>query len=316
LQQKISLQLTFFLVVNIADYDCVQPANGYKRLYSLFFEKANACVQVYQTLSNTSGGDPNLTLNELLARVFRSMSTSKTLPLEFPIREFIVSKGEFIYNQLIGLDGAPEKNERTFRDMPVLTALKDESKKQGYSVPPKEDGNMKLARLMLEEENWQSQQRKSRHRAGASSSNFSFKINEDEIANDYPLPAYYNTCIQETDEYIIFGFDVDGCDSSELPQAMLHNWSLYNSDSRLISLELLPMNPCANIDVTIFGSGIMRDDDGSGYFLDDDIQSSSSPGGVDTVDGMPIYLSAIKEWKIEFGSSMVSISIRTDMAWY
>jgi DNA (cytosine-5)-methyltransferase 1 len=96
-------------------------------------------MQVYQTLSNTSGGDPNLTLNELLARVVRSMSTSKTLPLEFPVREFIVSQGEFIYNQLIGLDGTPEKNERTFRDMPVLTALKDESKKQGYSVPPKVD---------------------------------------------------------------------------------------------------------------------------------------------------------------------------------
>uniref|UniRef100_A0A2N9IIL5 RFTS domain-containing protein n=1 Tax=Fagus sylvatica TaxID=28930 RepID=A0A2N9IIL5_FAGSY len=210
---------------NIADYDCVQPANGYKRLYSLFFEK-----------------------------VVRSMSTSKTLPLEFPVREFIVSQGEFIYNQLIGLDGTPEKNERTFRDMPVLTALKDESKKQGYSVPPKVDARGGELAITTKE--------------------------------------------------------------NELPQAMLHNWSLYNSDSRLISLELLPMNPCANIDVTIFGSGIMRDDDGSGYFLDDDIQSSSSPGGVDTVDGMPIYLSAIKEWKIEFGSSMVSISIRTDMAWY
>ena len=76
------------------------------------------------------------------------------------------------------------------------------------------------------------------------------------------------------------------------------------------------MNPCANIDVTIYGSGIMTTDDGSGYFHDVEMnQSSSSSRGVYSVAGMQIYLSAIKEWKIEFGSSMIAISIRTDMAW-
>ncbi|KAI3445523.1 hypothetical protein Pfo_002188 [Paulownia fortunei] len=36
------------------------------------------------------------------------------------------------------------------------------------------------------------------------------------------------------------------------------------------------------------------------------------------IEGIPIFLSAIKEWIIEFESSMVSISIsiRSDMAWY
>lgn len=76
------------------------------------------------------------------------------------------------------------------------------------------------------------------------------------------------------------------------------------------------MKPCAEIDVTIFGSGVMTADDGSGYCIDGD-SSHSSSGSVDSeVEGMPVFLSAIKEWVIEFGSSMVSISIRTDMAWY
>ena len=88
--------------------------------------------------------------------------------------------------------------------------------------------------------------------------------------------AYYKNSIQETDEHIIYGSDIDAFYYDELPQAMLHNWSLYNSDSRLISLELLPMNPCANIDVIIYGSGIMTADDGSGYFHDDEMNQSSS----------------------------------------
>ena len=248
-----------------------------------------------------------------------------------------VSQVEFIYNQQIGLDSKSKENEQTFREMPVLTALRDENMKQGNLVPLEgsscggqttnlpsssstcgspDDEDIKLARL-LQDEYWQRKEKKSRRKGASSSNKFSFKINEDEIANDYPLPAYYKNSIQETEEHIIYGSDIDAFHYDELPQAMLHKWSLYNSDSRLISLELLPMNPCANIDVTIYGSGIMTADDGSGYFHDDEMnQSSSSSRGVYNVAGMQIYLSAIKEWKIEFGSSMIAISIRKDMAWY
>ena len=131
----------------IADYDCVKLANGYKSPYGLFLEKANACVQVYQKLSRTPGGGPNLTLDELLARVVRSISTTKTFLLE-NIREFIVSQGEFIYNRLIGLDSTSKENEQTFRDLPVLTVLRDENKKQGNLVPLGDSsygGNMKIS---------------------------------------------------------------------------------------------------------------------------------------------------------------------------
>ena len=77
------------------------------------------------------------------------------------------------------------------------------------------------------------------------------------------------------------------------------------------------MKPCSDIDVAIFGSGIMTSDDGSGFHLDTEAGQSSSVGsGAQVADGMPIYLSAIKEWMIEFGSAMIFISIRTDLAWY
>ncbi|XP_059647244.1 DNA (cytosine-5)-methyltransferase 1 [Cornus florida] len=334
---------------DIADYDCVKPSGSYKKFYDHFFAKAYACIEVYKKLSKSSGGNPDLNLDELLAGVVRAMSGNKCFSGGMSIKDFVISQGEFIYNQLIGLDETSKKNDQQFVELPVLSALRDESTKRvdfaqaktassggSLTIGPKigdgakkmnqsgsstyameEDEDVKLARLLQEEENWRSMKQKKNQGLASLSNKFYIKINEDEIANDYPLPAYYKTSNQETDEYIVFDSDSDICNTDELPRSMLHNWSLYDSDLRLISLELLPMKQCAEIDVTIFGSGVMTADDGTGFCLDNDSgQSSSSGSGTPDVDGIPIYLSPIKEWVIEFGSSMVFISIRTDMAWY
>ncbi|CAA3027627.1 DNA (cytosine-5)-methyltransferase 1B-like [Olea europaea subsp. europaea] len=329
----------------IADYDCIKPSSSYKKFYDHFYAKASVCVEVYKKLSRSYGGNPDITLDELLAGVVRVMSGMKFFSRGVSIRDFIVSQGEFIYNQLIGLDETSKKNDKLFVELPVLGALRDESSnlddlaqprtesshgslkigpKSGdqenkmnnsaTSCPDEENEDLKLAKLLQEEEHWHSMKQKKNH-VSAPSSKYYIKINEDEIANDYPLPAYYKTSSVETDEYMVFDHGIGYVD--ELPRSMLHNWALYNSDSRLISLELLPMKPCAEIDVTIFGSGIVTTDDGTGYNFDgESTHSPSSGSGTSEIDGIPVYLSAIKEWMIEFGSSMVFISIRTDMAWY
>lgn len=329
----------------IADYDCVKPAGSYKKHYDKFFAKASACIEVYKKLSKSSGGNPDMSLDELLAGVVRSMSGMKCFPRGASIGDFIISQGAFIYKELIGLDETSKKIDQTFLDLPVLVALRDEctnsahhaqvqtgsstgilrigSREDGenmkdQSCSPEEHEDLKLAKLLNEEEYWNSMKQKRNKGSSSLSNKFYIKINEDEIANDYPLPAYYKTSNAETDEYVVFeGGCTDTYYIDDLPRSMLHNWALYNSDSRLISLELLPMKPCADIDVTIFGSGVMTTDDGSGYDLEaDSNHSCSTSSGNSKVDGMPIYLSAIKEWMIEFGSSMIFISIRTDMAWY
>ncbi|XP_052197466.1 LOW QUALITY PROTEIN: DNA (cytosine-5)-methyltransferase 1-like [Diospyros lotus] len=333
---------------DIADYDCIKPASNYKKFYDHFFAKAVACIEVYKKLSKASGGNPDISLDELIAGVVRTLNGRKCFSRGVPIKDFVISQGEFIYNQLVGLDETCGKSDQLFVEIPVLAALRDENSKllnldkqkdhhQGGSLRigsesingvgqqkdgsfnsiVDEDEDVKLARLLQEEEYWTSMKQKRGQGPISSRNKFYIKINEDEIANDYPLPAYYRTSNEETDEYIVFDNDTDICNPDELPRSMLHNWSLYNSDSRLISLELLPMKPCADIDVTIFGSGVMTADDGTGFCLDADSSQSSSSGlGTTNVDGIPIYLSAIKEWMIEFGSSMIFISIRTDMAWY
>ncbi|KAH0970959.1 hypothetical protein GBA52_023115 [Prunus armeniaca] len=234
------------------------------------------------------------------------MSGSKFFSGSASVKDFVLSQGEFIYAQLIGLEETSKKNDRPFAELPVLAALRDESIKRGNFVQSKpgissgtlkiggengvdsagssvveaeENEDAKLAKLLQEEEYWKSMKQRKRQGPASVSSKYYIKINEDEIANDYPLPAYYKNSIEETDEFIVFDNEFD----------------IY-------------------IDVTIFGSGVMSEDDGSGFCLDSD-GTSSGPGAQDA-DGMPIYLSAIKEWMIELGASMVSISIRTDMAWY
>ncbi|GER54987.1 cytosine-specific methyltransferase [Striga asiatica] len=320
----------------LADYDCLKPSGSYKKFYDHFYAKASACVEVYKILSKPSGGD--LCLDELLAVLVRAMSGMKCFSSGLSIRDFIVSQGDFIYNQLIGLDET-SKNDMQFAELPVLAALRDESSKldidkplpdplsgnlrigpkcgdENVTCPAEEDEDLKMARVLQEEERWRSMKQKKGRGSNSSSSKYYIKINEDEIANDYPLPAYYTTSNEETDEYIIFDGGVDVLNIEDLPRSMLHDWALYNSDSRLVPLELLPLKPCDEIDVTIFGSGVMSADDGSGYICDGDSAYSSYGSDATAVEGIPIFLSAIKEWVIEFGSAMISISIRTDMAWY
>ncbi|XP_020578797.1 DNA (cytosine-5)-methyltransferase 1B-like [Phalaenopsis equestris] len=317
-----------WVMTEIAEYECVKPASSYKRFFNHFNEKARICIEVYKILNKSTGRNPDLSLEELLAGVIRSISGT-TGPSGVVNRDLIISLGEFIYNQLIGLDETPEGSNASLAKRSALCALRDECRSRGglrekidgtlkidgrKSLLIDEDEDEKLARLLQEEENWNlmKQQRGSQSR----NSNIYIKISEAEIANDYPLPAYYKPAVDEMDEYIFFDTE-SSIHYVDLPRRILTNWSLYNSDSRLISLELLPMKPCAETDVLVFGSGNMREDDGSGFCMELDVGgSSSSITDCANSEGVPVYLSSIKEWMIEFGSSMIFISVRTDVAWY
>ncbi|KAG7612367.1 Bromo adjacent homology (BAH) domain [Arabidopsis suecica] len=332
-----------WISTELADYDCRKPAASYRKVYDYFYEKARASVAVYKKLSKSSGGDPDIGLEELLAAVVRSMSSgSKYFSSGAAIIDFVISQGDFIYNQLAGLDETAKKHESSYVEIPVLVALREKSSKidkplqrernPSNGVRIKEvsqvaesealtsdqlvdgtDDDRRYAILLQDEENRKSMQQPRKNSSSGSASNmFYIKINEDEIANDYPLPSYYKTSEEETDELILYDASYE-VQSEHLPHRMLHNWALYNSDLRFISLELLPMKQCDDIDVNIFGSGVVTDDNGSWISLNDPDSGSQSHDP----DGMCIFLSQIKEWMIEFGSDdIISISIRTDVAWY
>ncbi|ESQ46215.1 hypothetical protein EUTSA_v10000011mg [Eutrema salsugineum] len=303
-----------------ADYECVKPASSYRRIYDHFFEKVRASVKVYKRLSKSAG---DMSPYELAAAVARSMSGSKIFASDVAaIQNFVIKEGEFIYNQLVGFD-------ENFGEIPVLLALRDavhverRPSNGGLRISGGEtsdhtqvDGveeDRKYAKLLQDEEYRKSIKRARRNSSSvtASTSVHYIKTTEDEIASDYPFPSYYKNYREEIDELLLFdGYEID--DEEDLPRMMLNNWALYNSDSRFISLELLPMKNCDDIDVTVFGSGLVTEDNKEWNALKNSDASTKSQVN----DGMPIFLSQIKEWMIEYGASTASVSIRTDVAWY
>jgi len=319
---------------DVADYECVKPATNYKSYFDHFYEKAQVCVEVFKKLAKSVGGNPNQGLDELLASVVRSINAMKGYSGNMS-KDLVISIGEFVYNQLVGLDETSSNDDEKFATLPVLLSLRDQcrSRVELTKLPSnisntslkikdtvcegtaeEEDDDAKLARLLQQEEEWKMMKKQRGRRGTPSQKNVYIKISEAEIANDYPLPAYYKPFSQEMDEYI-FDSD-DSIFSDDVPVRILNNWTLYNADSRLISLELIPMKSGAENDVVVFGSGFMRDDDGSCCSTAESVKSSSSSSKADQQDaGVPIYLSPIKEWLIEFGGSMICITIRTDVAW-
>ncbi|KAJ4902811.1 DNA (cytosine-5)-methyltransferase 1 [Raphanus sativus] len=323
-----------WVTTSLADYECIKPATSYKKVYDYFFQKAYASVEVYKKVAKSD----LMSLDELLVAVARTMSLeTKCFSSDYlAIKKFVVSQGGFIYNQLAGLDDTAKQDDARFIEIPVLVALRDASSILEYDVVQGQSSNgvlridgvsekvmtcdqqlvnedEKFARLVQDEEYMKSMQRPRKNSSSASVSNKGYIMTtEDEIASDYPLLAHYKNSQIETDELLLYEDYYYELDIDDLPRKMLHNWALYDIDSRLISLELLPMKPCADIDVTIFGSGLMADDQGIWIDLDD--PTTSMP--LEEHEGIPIFLSQIKEWMIEYGVSTISVSIRTDAAWY
>ena len=121
----------------IADYECIEPRTGYKRIYKNFYEKARACIEVYKRLSNSCGGNPNVSLDELVAGVVSSMAQGRKFLSGLSVENFVISHGDFIHDQLIGLDETCKQNDNVFCDLPVLAALRDKKRESKGSLPGK-----------------------------------------------------------------------------------------------------------------------------------------------------------------------------------
>ncbi|XP_010450186.1 PREDICTED: DNA (cytosine-5)-methyltransferase 2-like [Camelina sativa] len=308
-----------WISTDLADYDCLKPATSYKKMYNYFFEKAFACVAVYKNFSK----NPDTSLDELLAAVVGSMNGREIFSSSAAIQDFVRYQGEFIYNQLIGLDETAQKHETSFAENHVLVSLRCESsihqkglsdvalridERKGMTSDQlvdsdngKDDVDVKYAKL-LQDEKYRKlmQQRRRKPRSNFVSNSFYIKINEEESTKEE---------VDEVQRYDL-GYEVD---THDLPCKILHNWALYNSNSQFIQLELLPMQPCGDIDVNTFGLGVVDEEDNVIGFGFDDSESSTQSHDPNRLQ---IFLSHVKEWHIEFGAHMVSMSLRTDNACY
>uniref|UniRef100_A0ACD5X5C0 Uncharacterized protein n=1 Tax=Avena sativa TaxID=4498 RepID=A0ACD5X5C0_AVESA len=321
-----------WISTELADYKCVKPEKIYRSHFETFSQKARVCVEVHRKLARSMGGNPSLALEELIAAVLRSINSNRSFKGTVS-KDSVIANGEFIHDQLSALDHTANNNDEVMSTLPVLVALRNECKsrisklaavpsngtltirdEQCKEVTASEDEDVKMGRPAKELGGRKKANQRSKR--GTSQKNVYIKINEAEIANDYPLPDYYIPYYKEMNETDIFEHVV-GMSVIDLPVRILNNWALYNSECRLISLELIPMEPGAENDIVIFGSGSVREDDGIFCSTADPTQLSSSSGESDQEDdGIPIYLSPVREWVVEFGGSMITINIRTDVSWY
>lgn len=381
----------------MASYRCVRPAGTYKKVFAPLQEKADLCVEVFRALSKPEGGNPGLAFEELVARVTRALSRTKKPAT--PVRDALLANGDFIVCKLHELDATAEAHNQLFSGLPALSQLQEESRKHRSFLSrlqkgPSRTGSLTIrdtqpaiadnessittceppiddeafAKFLASREETEVAAKRGQRRGGKPK--VYIKINEAEIADDYPLPAFYKGEEDEMDEYLLFDEEVEGLAPEDLPRRRLEDWTLYDGESRLVSLELVPMLPGVETDTEVFGSGVMMEDDGSGFSIDEMDKSMEGASGVTSTaegsgpdgggeelagasgsskgeeasaaaglanpkagdrasgtssmeqegairpDGIRLYLSAIKEWVIEFGGGMLFISIRTDGAWY
>ena len=77
-----------------------------------------------------------MSLNELIARVIRSLKGNEFFAKRPTDREFVISLGEFIYEQLIKSDKASGNERVKLEIVPALTSLQEECKSQMECMNP------------------------------------------------------------------------------------------------------------------------------------------------------------------------------------
>jgi DNA (cytosine-5)-methyltransferase 1 len=91
------------------------------------------CVEVFKKLARSVGRNPDQGLEELLASVVRSINAMKGNSGAMS-KDLVISIGDFVYNQLIGLDDSSSRDDEKFVTLPVLLALRDQCKSRVKSI--------------------------------------------------------------------------------------------------------------------------------------------------------------------------------------
>lgn len=111
-------------------YLCAKPAGSYKRLFTPFEEMGELCAELYRGLAKAEGGDPEASLDELLAKVARETSGKTGRRLT---RDAFLKHGVALFEQLVKLDKKDTKGKGTellWEAMPALVSLKEQAERR------------------------------------------------------------------------------------------------------------------------------------------------------------------------------------------
>ena len=78
-----------------------------------------------------------VSLDELVAGVVSSMAQGRKFLSGLSVENFVISQGDFIHDEMIGLDETCKQNDNLFCELPVLAALRDKKMKSKDSLPGK-----------------------------------------------------------------------------------------------------------------------------------------------------------------------------------
>lgn len=356
------------LHTDAATYITVRPAASYKKVFSNLSGQADITFEVVQALMPQHGGNMQASLEEVIARLART----KTVKGFNTPREGLLLNGKFLLAQLSKVEvggtskGAASKLSDTAFAKALTEALKDfkyvgtqganagiviardpkdkmaaGKQQQASEADAQMEADIEFARQLQAKMDVEVSRGRGRGGPPKGQSAEYIKVSEAEIADDYPAPTPYNKEEEETDELLLYDEELAECDPECLPRRLLTDFSIYNADGLMATLELLPMLAGVDTDVELYASGVVVDDDGdfSGAqtLVPEDNAATAAdataangedggPSGAGTAKdssttkasdaGMRMYLSQIREWVVEFGADMLFITIRTDVAWY
>ena len=355
-----------------ATYVALRPASSYKKVFANLAGQADITVEVVQAVTPHFGGNAQASLEEVVARLARSKTMKRfSTPREglllngkFVLSQLAkidadeASKGNSSgkstlllaatpfakaladavqgFKYVGGTGAVPASNKGIIIRDPIEKAAAEAAAAAAASETPATENDAQ----MVADEDFARQlqatmdvEARGRRTAPPKSSQAYIKVSEAEIADDYPAPAPYNKEEEEMDELLLYDEELAELDPEHLPRRLLTDFSIYNADGLMASLELLPMAAGVDADVELYASGVVVDDDGDfsgAQMLQDDEAggasgasgSGSAAGAATTAAGSPsdagmrMCLSQIREWVVEFGADMLFMSIRTDVAWY
>ena len=338
-----------------ASYTVLRPAQGYKKWFDHLVGQVSIASDVYTAISS-SDDVQNIHMDHIIAHLARSKVCTKEYASS---REGLLVNGSFVlehlkatnealvtscpfYTELMnevdgytyaGVGGGLPARELKIKGSKTCDELEDEEMDAPLSTQERADQQfaMQLQAKMDREANG--------HQAGFLASKKEtqayIKVNEEEIAGEYPLPTQYVKMEEEMDEFLLYDEALECLAPEELPKRTLTDYAIYNADGFMTSLELLPMWSGVDPDVELYASGVVMDQgmdemvaatdaiEVNEQAVNDENAAGSGSGSAANIDqraeetqGTRMSLSQIREWVVELGPDMVFISLRTDIGWY
>ena len=308
-----------------AEYVASKPTASYKKWFENLSGQAAIASEVYQAIQQNM---QSVRMENVIAHLARCKVTKA---FSSP-REGLLINGAFILDQLVHTDpdiqSSPffqelsketssyvyKSRHTTDNGISIVLDGRDTTSSGGVMPDSQEAADQQFA-MQLQAKMDKEAMAGRGYTVSAKETQAYIKVNEEEIAGDYPLPALYVKDEEELDEFLLYDEELEQLAPEDMPRRILTDYSIYNADGFLASLELLPMWSGIDPDVELYASGVVVEEE-SGNAQVSAADGSGPACNTDKSHGMRMSLSQIREWVVELGPDIVFISLRTDIGWY